>query len=652
VAQAVSAQADDAITLVDAQTGRFIEFNDSAARSLGYTRAEFSTMTLSQVEASMDAQQMRQQLQGLPSRSGGAIEIQHRHKDGRLRDVLVRFRPLQLGGRACFSAIWSDITERKLAESRLRESEQHFRNLANGGSVLIWTSGLDNQCNYVNEPWMRFTGRTLAQERGAGWLEGLHPDDRQRCREAFERGFERRESFSMTYRLRHADGSYRWMRDDGTPRFDSQGSFIGFIGYCVDVTEQKQASAELERYRLRLESLVVERTRELALAKDAAEAATQAKSSFLANMSHEIRTPLNAIVGMAHLIRRSGVTPQQADRLQMIDTAGEHLLDTINAILDLSKIEAGKFALEQAELDVGNVLAEVSTMLADRARAKHIDLHTEIRGLPGPLLGDATRLQQALVNYLSNAIKFTDVGQVVMRAMVDEDGPDSALLRFEVADTGIGISPEAQAKLFLAFEQADSSTTRRFGGTGLGLALTRRIAQAMGGDAGVHSTLGQGSTFWFTARLRKGRAEAPADAAVGPGSAEAALLSRHSGARILLAEDEAVNREVTSSLLSDAGQVIDLAEDGIRAVELASKTRYDLILMDMQMPGMDGLEATRRIRAEGLCADVPIVALTANAFSEDKAQCLAAGMNDFLSKPVDPGLLFGTVLKWMDRNAR
>jgi CheY-like chemotaxis protein len=368
-------------------------------------------------------------------------------------------------------------------------------------------------------------------------------------------------------------------------------------------------------------------------------------------MSHEIRTPLNAVIGMAHLIRRSGVTPQQAERLQKIDAAGEHLLGTINSILDLSKIEAGKFALEETGLNVSALLADVASILSEKARHKQLALLTETQGLPRNLLGDPTRMRQALVNYASNAIKFTEVGRVVLRARLLDEGPNHATLRFEVEDSGPGLPFEVQDKVFLAFEQADSSTTRRYGGTGLGLALTRRIALAMGGETGVQSTPGQGSTFWFTARLRKGLAPAATLPNSRPGTAEAELLRRHAGRRILLVEDEPVNREVTSFLLSDAGQWIELAEDGAEAVAMVAREPYDLVLMDMQMPRMDGLEATRQIRLGAQGRTLPILALTANAFLEDKALCLEAGMNDFISKPVDPDVLFSTVLRWLDRTA-
>ena len=385
---------------------------------------------------------------------------------------------------------------------------------------------------------------------------------------------------------------------------------------------------------------------DLRAAKTSAETANIAKSAFLANMSHEIRTPLNAITGMVNIIKRSGATAEQIDRLDKIDAAGHHLLEVINAILDLSKIEAGKFSLEQADVSVASLAANVVSILHDRAAAKSLKLQLETESLPHHLLGDQTRLQQALLNYVNNAIKFTEAGGVTVRIKCTEETVDSVMLRFEVQDTGIGIAAEVIPRLFSAFEQADNSTTRQYGGTGLGLAVTKRLAQLMGGDAGASSSPESGSTFWFSARLTKGGSanSAPAE---NRSDAEARLHAQHQGKSILVVDDDPMNLEVASMLLEDSGLRVDRASDGEAAVAMASAKDYALILMDMQMPKLDGLQATRQIRALPRAATVPILAMTANAFVEDKQRCFAAGMNDFVSKPYDPDALFVTLLKWL-----
>jgi CheY-like chemotaxis protein len=286
-------------------------------------------------------------------------------------------------------------------------------------------------------------------------------------------------------------------------------------------------------------------------------------------------------------------------------------------------------------------------LVYDRAQAKNLKLIVESSDLPPQLLGDATRLQQALLNYAVNAVKFTNQGSVTIRTRIAESATSSLLVRFEVEDTGIGIDPDVQHKLFAAFEQADNSTSRQYGGTGLGLAITKKLAALMDGEAGLDSRPGLGSRFWFTARLKRPSAIAAAAAAAPNASAEQQLLLEHAGKRILLAEDEPINREITLELLSYVGLVVEVAEDGLQAVDRAQHQAFDLILMDMQMPNLDGLQATERIRQCLGTRRLPILAMTANAFAEDKARCLAAGMDDFISKPVSPTVLFETLLRWL-----
>ena len=462
----------------------------------------------------------------------------------------------------------------------------------------------------------------------------------------------------------------RYWTPTNAPVLDANGNIRYIIHKAEDVTEfirlkqkgreQRLCNETLSEQTARMEAEIFERSREVAAAsallkttnqaleqaKAAAEAANLAKSAFLATMSHEIRTPMNGVLGMVNLLRRSALNEKQRHYLDNIQSSGEHLLAIIDDILDFSKIEAGKIQLASDDFSLGELVHDAWSLMGERLHAKGLESKTDCNRLGLILRGDKTRLKQALVNYLGNAVKFTDTGSITLACRIENETETDCLLRFEVRDTGIGMTEEQQARIFNAFEQADGSTSRKYKGTGLGLTITQRIVQLMGGETGVTSSPGAGSTFWLTCRLGKGRAK---PSALVTETAEAILRREYRGRKVLVVEDEPLNREVIGDMLEELGLVVDAAINGNEALIKVRQAHYDIVLMDMQMPELDGLDATRKLRAMPDGQDLAIIALTANAFDDDRERCLAAGMNDFIAKPFKPEKVFGKLLRWLGR---
>ncbi len=414
------------------------------------------------------------------------------------------------------------------------------------------------------------------------------------------------------------------------PLADEDGVVRSLLGIAEDITERKQVEASLEA------------------ARNAADAASRAKSEFLANMSHEIRTPLHGVLGMAALLLDTPLSPAQREQLQTIHGSGLALVDIINDILDFSKIDAGKLSLEAIDFDPRVLVREATAVVALRAQEKGLVFTTQIAAaVPGALRGDPVRLRQVLVNLLGNAVKFTESGSVTLSVGLTGAEGEAIGLRCEVRDTGVGIAAEAQARVFESFTQSDSSTTRRFGGTGLGLAICRRLVTLMGGEIGVESALGLGSVFWFTAQLARASAPLrPAEATVSASPGSRPPLRR---ARVLVAEDNLVNQRVAAAMLAKLGQEVEVAKHGREAVERWRARPFDIVLMDCQMPEMDGFAATRAIRGEELGGHrVPIVAMTAFAMKGDRERCIAAGMDDYIVKPMPLAVLADVLTRWVD----
>ncbi|MBX3585914.1 MAG: response regulator [Ramlibacter sp.] len=763
---------------IERESGAITYANPAMCAHLGYDRDELLRMRTRGFDVALTQEQQRKVVEETAQGGRCVFESQHKRKDGTHRDVEVTICLTEHDGKAVFVVWIKDITEQKIAETETRRQQALLLSLINSIPDPIFFRDLQERFLGSNEAHASRVGRPAAEIKGRTIEEIFPPERVEAIRRRDQLTLSSLANQKTEELIVHPDGRRVQYETLTSPLRDQNGTLIGLLGISRDITQRKQQEEEIRQ------------------ARDLAEAATQSKSDFLANMSHEIRTPMNAIIGLSHLALKTGLTPRQRDYLVKIRGAGKHLLGLINDILDFSKVEAGKLDLETAEFGIEKLLNTTISLVNADCEGKGLELVLAVDPqVPPRLVGDSLRLGQVLLNFVNNAVKFTSQGEIHVSVRQRERNADDVLLEFRVHDTGIGLSEEQMGRLFQSFTQADASTTRRFGGTGLGLAISKKLAQLMGGEVGVHSELGQGSTFWFTARLGIGATSprallpnpdlrgcralvvddsvdaraavadmlrgmtfevseaesgfaavdqvreaavqgrpydivyldwrmpgldgmatarriralglpsspvllmvsafsrddmlreaasigiddvlvkpvspsllfdttmqvlaAPRDAADEAGqSAPMPLLDadpqamaalRH--ARILLVEDNDINQMVAQEMLQDAGMVVEVADNGQIALDKVRQGDYDLVFMDMQMPVMDGLAATREIRKIQRLRQLPIIAMTANAMEQDRQRCLDAGMNDAVIKPIDPQLLWAALLRWIPARA-
>ncbi len=533
-----------------------------------------------------------------------------------------------------FVYLWrlrGEIAERRALQQELAEARQHVVDMAQGLPGVVYQSIVrpdgSGEVVFGREAYYNLFGLDPA-EPVLDWATlsaVVVEEDRARLRETMAHAVKTLGLLTIDFRVR-GDNGPRWIHIEAIPKRSSDPAVAGiWNGYAMDITERKRLEADL------------------AASQDAANAANRAKSEFLANMSHEIRTPMNAIIGLSHLTLKTDLNHRQRDYLTKIAGAAQSLLRIVNDVLDVSKIEAGQLQLENIRFNVHTIFDDLVSIVGHRIAEKGLELHMDIGPeLPAYLLGDSLRLSQVLLNLTNNAVKFTPRGRVSVQARVVEHVGESVRVRFAIEDTGVGLTEEQAARLFRPFVQADSSTTRRFGGTGLGLSISKRLVELMGGEIGVSSAPGRGSTFWFTVVL----ARAPF-AEQAPVPASVALPPNLAGARVLLAEDNPINQQVAVELLQGAGVMVDVAANGQEALNAVQARGYDAVLMDLQMPAMDGLQATRAIRDLPRLKGLPIIAMTASVMTGDRDRCLEAGMSDHISKPIGIEQLMSTLARWL-----
>jgi len=624
--------ANDIIYTIDL-TGGFTSMNRAGARLTGYTCEEALHMNIADVIRPKDAERVRQRIaKNLAGGGAPDFELEIFAKDGSSVTMEISSRLIHQDGVVVgIQGIGRDITDRKRAEAERQARETQLNEAQQIAHVGSWEFDIiTGEVKWSDELWRIFG--LDQREFGLSFEEYLamvHPDDRQLVKSVDEHAHQTKTHFDHHYRIVKADGEVRVLRGIGKVICDQHGQMVKMTGTDQDITEQKRIESDLKE------------------ARDAALESTRLKSEFLANMSHEIRTPMNGVIGMTGLLLDTELTAAQREFTETINLSADSLMTVINDILDFSKIEAGRLDFEVVDFDLRYAVEETMALLAERARTKKLEFASLIyQDVPTELRGDPGRLRQVLTNLVGNALKFTEEGEVIVRAEKESESETAVTIRFTVSDTGIGISETAQVKLFQPFTQADGSTTRKYGGTGLGLSISKQLVELMGGQMGVTSGPGQGSTFWFTVELEK----QPAAANLLPESHSIENL------RVLIVDDNATNRKILSHQLGSWGMIHAEVESGARALELlrtaaAGDAAYDLAILDLLMPGLDGFELARAIKSDPRLAPMHLILLTSAGMRGDGARARAAGMAAYLTKPVRQSQLFDCLTKVLSNSS-